>query len=68
LEKNKSFGEKMKMLIQGDMDEKKLIKLGKFLVKMYQGKKEHINVMILEGGENLDMKETAKLLEEMWKK
>jgi hypothetical protein len=57
----------MKILIEGKMDENKLIKLGKLLVRMYQGKKEHINVLVLEGTENKSKEEVTSLLEEMWK-
>lgn len=55
-----------KILIEGDIDEKNLIKIGKLLVKMYHGKKEHVNILILEGTENKNKEETIKLLEEIW--
>lgn len=57
----------MKILIEGDIDEKKLIKIGKFLVKMYKGKKEHINFLIVEGMEGKTKDKITKILGEMWK-
>lgn len=59
---------KMKILIEGDIDEAKLIKIGKFLVRMYAGKKEHINFLIVEGMEEKSRKKVMNVLEEMWKK
>ena len=57
----------MKILIEGDMNEKQLTRIGKLLVKMYRVKKEHINVMVLSGTEYKSVEEVNKLLREMWK-
>lgn len=56
----------MKILIEGDIDRKKLIKLGRLMVKMYKGKKEHVNFLILEGTEKLSVESATKLIMEMW--
>lgn len=55
------------MMIQGDFTEEDLVKLGKFLVTNWKGRKEHINVGIRKGLHKKSIDETLKILQEMWK-
>ncbi|MFW9927942.1 MAG: hypothetical protein ACFFD1_00960 [Candidatus Thorarchaeota archaeon] len=55
----------MKLVIEGDINESNLIDIGKFLSRMFRGKKEHINVFVEKGLKDKSIEETIKLLNEM---
>lgn len=55
----------MKIIIEGDINKKDLQELGKFLVKRWRGRKDHINVLIYNT--DLSLTETASNIREMFK-
>jgi len=57
----------MKILIEGEISDRKLVEIGKLLVKLYRGKKEHINVLFLEGDNLKTKEELTKIFKEIFK-
>ncbi|KKN69313.1 hypothetical protein LCGC14_0441710 [marine sediment metagenome] len=55
----------MKLIIDGDIGEEDLIKIGKFLTDLYHGRKEHVNVNI-EGLEEMKACDVAHITEAMF--
>lgn len=56
----------MKMIISGDANREDMIELMKFLRKRFQGRKEHLNVFVKKGTEDMSMKEVVNMFNEIW--
>lgn len=54
-----------KIIIEGDLNKDHIKKIAKLMVKMFKGKKEHAN-MSISGIEEMSLKETKEMLEEIW--
>ena len=56
----------MKINIDGDIGKEDLLKIGTFLTDLYHGRKEHIDVDIVEGLEHMSKEEILELGSDMF--
>lgn len=55
----------MKMILWGECTEDQLMELGKSLVKIWGGKREYMNALIIEGLEHKTVEESQEILSRM---
>jgi len=55
-----------KIIIDGDLSIEHIKKIGKLMVKEFKGKKEHVNMLILDNQPD-SINEAEKFIKEMWK-
>ena len=55
----------VKITIEGDLDKEHIIKIGKLVVKMFKGKKEHAN-MFIENTKDMSIKDVRAVMKVIW--
>ena len=56
-----------KIIIEGNLNIEHIKQIGKLVCKMFKGKKEHVNMFVVERTENLSIEEIKVMIKEIWK-